>query len=219
MMDQIEQSYDKNIDRTITKIIAAKKRGKCFLCFHDDSSFLIEKDLIYEYELSKNMVISPTLLYDILSREELINAKKSGLNFATYALRTEKQVRIKLRDLGYRQEIILKVILFLKEFNYLSDEVFAENFIKAKINRKHYGYLKLKRELLDKGVSDDIINAYLSKFYPQDMALDIARKSAEKKLRSISFRDDKKKKIQVRDHLFRQGFSLDTINCIIKEMF
>lgn len=218
-MDQIEQSYDKNIDRKITKIIAAKKRGKCFLCFHDDSSFLIEKDLIYEYELSKNMVISPTLLYEILSREELINAKKSGLNFATYALRTEKQVRIKLRDLGYRQEIILKVILFLKEFNYLSDEIFAENFIKAKINRKHYGYLKLKRELLDKGVCDDIINAYLSKFYPQDMALDIARKSAEKKLRSISFRDDKKKKIQVRDHLFRQGFSLDTINCIIKEMF
>lgn len=219
MTDQIEQSFDKNIDRRITKIISAKKRGKCFLCFHDDSSYLLEKDLIYEYELSKNMVLSPSLFNEILLREELINAKKAGLNFATYALRTEKQVRVKLRDLGYQYEIIKKVISFLKEFNYLSDEVFTENFIKAKINRKHYGYLKLKRELAEKGVNEEIINAYLPRFYPQDIALDTARKSADKKLRSISFRDEKKKKNQVRDHLFRQGFSLDIIQTIIKEYF
>ena len=218
-MDRIEQSSDKNIDKIITKIIAAKKRGKCFVCFSDDSSILIERDLIFEYELSKNMIVTPSFMREILNREELINAKKAGLNFATYALRTEKQVRIKLRDLGYTSYTIHDVIEFLKDFNYLSDEYFAENFIKAKINRKHYGYLRLKRELSEKGVHEDIINSYLPRFYPQDLALDTARKSAEKKLRSISFRDDKKKKIQVRDHLFRQGFSLDLIHSIMKELF
>jgi regulatory protein len=218
-MDQIVQSYDKNIDRRITKIIAARKRGKCFLCFNDDSSILIERDLIFEYELSKNMVVSQTFLQDILHREELINAKKVGLSFATYALRTEKQVRLKLRDSGFGELIIVQVIDFLKDFNYLSDEVFAENFIKAKINRKYYGYLRLKRELSDKGINEHIINSYLPKFYTQDIALETARKSAERKLRSISFREDKKKKTQVKDHLFRQGFSLDLIQVILKELF
>ena len=218
-MDQIAQSYDKNIDRRITKIIAARKRGKCFLCFNDDSSILIERDLIFEYELSKNMVVSQAFLQDILHREELINAKKVGLSFATYALRTEKQVRLKLRDSGFGELIIKKVIDFLKDFNYLSDEVFAENFIKAKINRKYYGYLRLKRELSDKGINEHIINSYLPKFYTQDIALDTARKSAERKLRSISFREERKKKTQVKDHLFRQGFSLDLIQVILKELF
>lgn len=218
-MDQIEQSYDKNIDRRITKIIAARKRGKCFLCFNDDSSILIERDLIFEYELSKNMIVSQTFLQDILHREELINAKKVGLSFATYALRTEKQVRLKLRDSGFGELIIRQVIDFLKDFNYLSDEVFAENFIKAKVNRKYYGYLRLKRELSDKGINEHIINSYLPKFYPQDIALETARKSAERKLRSISFREEKKKKTQVKDHLFRQGFSLDLIQVILKELF
>lgn len=218
-MDQIVQSYDKNIDRRITKIIAARKRGKCFLCFNDDSSILIERDLIFEYELSKNMVVSQTFLQDILHREELINAKKVGLSFATYALRTEKQVRLKLRDSGFGELIIIQVIDFLKDFNYLSDEVFAENFIKAKINRKYYGYLRLKRELSEKGIHEHIINSYLPKFYTQDIALDTARKSAERKLRSISFREEKKKKTQVKDHLFRQGFSLDLIQVILKELF
>jgi regulatory protein len=218
-MDQIEQSYDKNIDRRITKIIAARKRGKCFLCFNDDSSILIERDLIFEYELSKNMVVSQTFLQDILHREELINAKKVGLSYATYALRTEKQVRLKLRDSGFGELIIVQVIDFLKDFNYLSDEVFAENFIKAKINRKYYGYLRLKRELSEKGIHEHIINSYLPKFYTQDIALDTARKSAERKLRSISFREEKKKKTQVKDHLFRQGFSLDLIQVILKELF
>ena len=218
-MDQIEQSYDKNIDRRITKIIAARKRGKCFLCFNDDSSILIERDLIFEYELSKNMIVSQTFLQDILHREELINAKKVGLSFATYALRTEKQVRLKLRDSGFGELITIQVIDFLKDFNYLSDEVFAENFIKAKINRKYYGYLRLKRELSDKGINEHIINSYLPKFYTQDIALETARKSAERKLRSISFREEKKKKTQVKDHLFRQGFSLDLIQVILKELF
>lgn len=218
-MDQIAQSYDKNIDRRITKIIAARKRGKCFLCFNDDSSILIERDLIFEYELSKNMVVSQAFLQDILHREELINAKKLGLSFATYALRTEKQVRLKLRDSGFGELIIIQVIDFLKDFNYLSDEVFAENFIKAKINRKYYGYLRLKRELSEKGINEHIINSYLPKFYTQDIALETARKSAERKLRSISFREDKKKKTQVKDHLFRQGFSLDLIQVILKELF
>jgi regulatory protein len=218
-MDQIEQSYDKNIDRRITKIIAARKRGKCFLCFNDDSSILIERDLIFEYELSKNMIVSQTFLQDILHREELINAKKVGLSFATYALRTEKQVKLKLRDSGFGELIIIQVIDFLKDFNYLSDEVFAENFIKAKINRKYYGYLRLKRELSDKGINEHIINSYLPKFYTQDIALETARKSAERKLRSISFREEKKKKTQVKDHLFRQGFSLDLIQVILKELF
>jgi regulatory protein len=218
-MDQIAQSYDKNIDRRITKIIAARKRGKCFLCFNDDSSILIERDLIFEYELSKNMVVSQAFLQDILHREELINAKKVGLSFATYTLRTEKQVRLKLRDSGFGELIIIQVIDFLKDFNYLSDEVFAENFIKAKINRKYYGYLRLKRELSDKGVNEHIINSYLPKYYTQDIALETARKSAERKLRSISFREEKKKKTQVKDHLFRQGFSLDLIQVILRELF
>jgi regulatory protein len=218
-MDQIAQSYDKNIDRRITKIIAARKRGKCFLCFNDDSSILIERDLIFEYELSKNMIVSQAFLQDILHREELINAKKVGLSFATYALRTEKQVKLKLRDSGFGELIIKKVIDFLKDFNYLSDEVFTENFIKAKINRKYYGYLRLKRELSEKGINEHIINSYLPKFYTQDIALETARKSAERKLRSISFREDKKKKTQVKDHLFRQGFSLDLIQVILKELF
>jgi regulatory protein len=218
-MDQIEQSFDKNIDRKITKIIAARKRGKCFLCFNDNSSILIERDLIFEYELSKNMVVSQTFLKDILHKEELINAKKAGLSFATYALRTEKQVRHKLKDSGYGELIIEKVIVFLKDFNYLSDEVFAENFIKAKINRKYYGILRIKRELSEKGINEHIIDSYLPRLYTQDIALETARKSAERKLRSISFREDKKKKIQVRDHLFRQGFSFELIQVILKELF
>jgi len=218
-MDHIEQSFDKNIDKIIRNISAAKKRGKCFVNFTDGDYLLLERDLVFEFELSKNMVITQLFLQEIQFREDLINAKKAGLTFATYALRTEKQVRIKLKDAGYSTSIIDKVIEFLKDFHYLSDEVFAENFIKAKINRKYYGYLRLRRELTEKGVQEEIIQTYLPKYYPHDIALDIGRKSAEKKLRSISFRDDTKKKNQVKDHLFRQGFANEVIQTIMKELF
>lgn len=218
-MDHIEQSFDKNIEQTIIKITAARKRGKCFVCFADGSYMLLERDLVFEFELSKNMVLTQKVLQELQFREELINAKKSGLSYATYALRTEKQVRMKLRELQYNSLIIDAVIVFLKDFQYLSDEVFAENFIQAKINRKYYGYIRLRRELAEKGVHEEIIQTYLPKYYPHGIALEIGRKSAEKKLRSISFREDTKKRMQVKNHLFRQGFSNDIIQTIIKDLF
>lgn len=57
-MDHIEQSLDKNIEQTIIKITAARKRGKCFVCFADGSYMLLERDLVFEFELSKNMVLT-----------------------------------------------------------------------------------------------------------------------------------------------------------------
>ena len=215
-MERIELSSDKNTDRTINRISAAKKRGKCFVNFVDDSYIMLERDLVFEYALNKNMILDHALLSEIMLKEELINAKKAGMTYATYALRTEQQVRLKLTTQGYSNSIISTVVSFLKDFGYLSDTLFAEQFVKAKIQRRHYGFLRIKRELSLKGVCDSIIHDILSKEYPSAIAYEVAVKSAEKKLRSISFHDDKKKHDLVRAHLYRQGFDASIIKEVLK---
>ncbi|MFM8281184.1 MAG: regulatory protein RecX [Bacteroidota bacterium] len=216
-MARIEQSLDKNIDRTVVSIKAARKRGKCFVVFSNEDYILLEKDLIYEFKIAKDLSISSDIITLLLRREELIEAKKKGLQYATYALRSSLQVFKKLSHLGYNKDTIENVIQFLKDFNYLSDEIFAIQYTKAKIQRKHYGYQRIKRELELKGIAQDIISNTLKDHYPEVIVLDTARMSAEKKLRSVSFRSEEKKRAQLYAHLVRQGFPKDIISQIMKE--
>lgn len=216
-MELIEQSYDKNIDAFIVSIKAARKRGKCFINLSNNEHLLIEKDLVYELQLNKGLQLTSSFLKNLLYREELIEAKKKGLSYSTYAMRSTLQVKKKLAQHGYNTRIIDEVIVFLHEFKYLSDELYTSNFIKAKIERKFYGIQRIKRELESKGIHPTIIENGIISAYPIERALDIARKSAEKKLRSISFRNESKQRTQLQNHLFRQGFPSDIIKQIMKE--
>jgi len=212
-----EQLSAKNTNRCIAGIKAARKRGKCLVSFTNDEYVLLERDLIFEFSLQKGQILNDDLYSSIVTKEQLINAKKAGLSYATYALRSTLQVRNRLKEKGYSHDIIEDVISFLKEFNYLSDEFFTEQFIRAKINRKHYGYQRIRRELGAKGIHSNIIESMLEKLYPDTVAYETARKSAEKKLRSIAFRDAEKKKVQLYNHLRRQGFPTQIIKTIISE--
>ncbi|MEY3314323.1 MAG: regulatory protein RecX [Ignavibacteria bacterium] len=216
-MEHIEQSYDKNIDLYIVSMKSARKRGKCFINLSNNEHLLIEKDLVYEFQLQKGHQLSREVFDKLMYREALIEAKKKGLSYATYALRSTQQVKKKLSEHGYNTAIIQEVISFLHEFEYLSDELFTNSFIKAKIERKYYGIQRIKRELESKGIHSSIIDKCLSSAYPEEKAWEIARKSAEKKLRSISFREDKKKRIQLQNHLFRQGFPIEVIKQVLNE--
>lgn len=216
-MAHIEQSYDKNIDTFIVSIKSARKRGKCFINLSNNEHLLIEKDLVYEFQLNKGQQLSKEIFDKLMYKEVLIEAKKKGLSYATYAMRSTLQVKKKLREHGFKTAIINEVIAFLHEFKYLSDELFTMSFIKAKMERKYFGIQRLKRELESKGIHPTIIANALSSAYPEEKALVLARKSAEKKLRSISFREDKKKRLQLQNHLFRQGFPLGVIKQVISE--
>jgi len=216
-MELIEQSYDKNIDAFIVSIKAARKRGKCFINLSNNEHLLIEKDLVYELQLNKGLQLTSSFLKNLLYREELIEAKKKGLSYSTYAMRSTLQVKNKLAQLGYNTLIIDEVIEFLHEFKYLSDEIYTLSFIKAKIERKFYGIQRIKRELESKGIHPTIIVNGIQSAYPIERAMDIARKSAEKKLRSISFRKEDKQRSQLQNHLFRQGFPSEIIKQIMKE--
>ena len=186
---------------------SARKRGKCFINLSNNEHLLIEKDLVYEFQLQKGHQLSREVFDKLMYRESLIEAKKKGLSYATYALRSTQQVKKKLSEHGYNTAIIQEVISFLHEFEYLSDELFTNSFIKAKIERKYYGIQRIKRELESKGIHSSIIDKCLSSAYPEEKAWEIARKSAEKKLRSISFREDKKKENTTTESFIPTGLS------------
>lgn len=109
-----------------------------------------------------------------------------------------------------------KVLNFLKQKGFIDDVRFVENYINAHTSR---GDIRIRFELIRKGVEEDIINTALNK---------IAGEQIVSRAREFSFswieknKNRAKDKFDLKNKLFaklsRQGFSYDTICQATKEL-
>src|SRR3989344_6604171 len=80
-----------------------------------------------------------------------------ALKFLSYRPRSEKEIRDKLKKKKASEETINKIILRLKENNFINDEEFVRWWIEQRTNFKPRSLRLIKMELKQKGVSNDLI--------------------------------------------------------------
>jgi|688.fasta_scaffold93161_2 regulatory protein len=204
--------------KTIVSISAAKKRSFCFLNFDDGSYILCSIDLVSKFTLKKGQELEDDTIQNIIQKQNIYDCRQAALNYATYSLRTEKQVIDALIKKGFSNTVAEDGLQFVKEFGYVSNQVFCEQFIKAKVQRRYYGIERIRRELTVKGIDATMINDSIQSFYPIESLQVYAYKSAQKKLRSISFKTIQKQKEAVYRHLLIQGYSFDIIKQTINKI-
>jgi regulatory protein len=93
------------------------------------------------------------------------DGRGKAMNYALHLLSrrmlTEAQVRDKLRGKGATDEVVADVLSRLKSLGYLDDNAFAETYLRSRARKK--GALALRRELLSKGVPEEVAEAALAK--------------------------------------------------------
>lgn len=119
-------------------------------------------------------------------------AKDYCFKLFRFRLRSEKEIRDKLKRRQFCKDIIEDVIRYLKSLNYINDSVFAKNWIESRI-QKPFGLRRIIYELREKGISGRIIEEEISKLKNLYSEYDIAKRIAEEKFRKISQRIDLKK--------------------------
>lgn len=92
-----------------------------------------------------------------------MRAKKTARECALYMLerfdRTEQEVRSKLKEKEYPREEIDKVLVFLKEYNFIDDAEYARKYIRVCSAKK--SIRKMRFDLEKKGVAKELIAAAL----------------------------------------------------------
>jgi regulatory protein len=148
--------------------------------------------------------------------DNLKQAKLKALSLLTDMDRTEAQLRQKLRDKSYENDVIDKTIEYVKSFGYIDDAKYAQRFVE---NRKR---TKSRQEisalLSQKGVRRDIIAETLEACYSSEDAVEAIRYLIEKKHYEPEKCSDKEKK-KIYDYLLRKGFFYDDIRHVIQVSF
>jgi len=148
--------------------------------------------------------------------------------YISKSIKTEFQLRRYLKDLSFKkknvwysnieeeelEKIFNDIIHKLKQYGYLNDSVFAEQFILSRIKNKPRGKSILISELLSKGVSKEIAESKVEELVEDEYQ--VLKEVYRKKYKDEKIGMDDRKKI---DFLRRKGFDWDLIEKYINNEF
>ncbi|MDE7309315.1 MAG: RecX family transcriptional regulator [Lachnospiraceae bacterium] len=171
---------------------------------------------IRRFQIEAGKELSDKVFFQI--QEEIL--KKRVKERALYLLksmdRTEEEIRTKLKKGYYSTELISYAIDFLKEYSYIDDRRYAENYIRTCTGKK--SRKNIQQGLYLKGISKEITEEVFEMFY--DKTEDMGEKEmiyALLKKRRYQFEDaDRKEQNREMGFLFRKGFEMEEILYCLK---
>lgn len=130
---------------------------------------------------------------------------KRILKFCSSNIKSESEVRKKLRDIETPDDLFDEIINTLLELKFcFSDTEYVSRFLENISSVKGYSKIQLKNKLLRKGIPSKIIDSSLNDYYKINEEIEV-EKFVEKNLRKLT-RKPKEKRLYF---LLSKGFRVD----------
>ncbi len=149
----------------ITSLVKLSK-GRAKICLDNGTDFVLYKKEYEHYKIEVGAELSAQS-YDEICTEILIpRCKKRALHLLEKQDRSEKNLRDKLKEGGYPSDIIDIAIDYINEYGYLDDARMAASHIRFYQDSR--SKMRIRQDLLGKGISSDIIERVLEEEYTAD---------------------------------------------------
>ncbi|WP_281703571.1 regulatory protein RecX [Parvimonas micra] len=202
----------------VVNINYSKSKEVFEVVFEDETKLLLNYNIFEKYKVSVDMDFSENEILEMKYFSDIERAKSRAINYISGKLKTKYEVRLKLKENGFAEDVIDEVLDILEKEEYLNDKVYCEIFIEDKKKLNGYGKNKIKSLLIQKGISKNIFEDFLNEF-EYDEEFDNALKMGIKKLELLSNEEDNfKKKQKIINYLTYRGFGFDVINDVLKEI-
>lgn len=183
-----------------------KKRIRIWL--DNGKDFVLYKGEARGFHIKEGAELSEEDYQQIYQEILVKRARKRTLFLLEKMDRTESQLRMKLRQGFYDEELIEDAIAYAKRFHYLDDARFAANYVRYRKAQKSRRQLQM--ELMGKGISRDLIEQALEAEYQEESEEELILKWVEKKHYSGKTADLKEKQ-KMYQFLMRKGFRSEDI--------
>ena len=202
----------------ITDIQVQKKHPTRRSIFLDGEFFCgVSEEVAVKFHLKRGLEIDEAELKKLLHEEELSKAKNYVYGILARRMYTRKEIRDKLVEREYVDEIVQDVIATMERYGYVNDSMYAEEWIRSRMRSKPKGKIALRQELARKGVDRSIIEDALNEAFDEsregDMALDLARR----KVRSYSKEEPSAARRKLQSFLLRRGFNYEAVKNAVEQ--
>lgn len=177
--------------------------------------FFVDYDLYYDLNIEKDEELDFDTYKKILANDEYNRAKNFALSKISYSQKSTYEIRKKLAEKKFSNDIIDKVIEFLDSYGFLDDDAYVKSYITDKDEISRWSRNKISYMLKLKHVDERLIEEYIG-LVDDERELEKAGFFADKKIKDdYSFENRQK----VFRHLAGKGFDIDIINRVLDERF
>lgn len=189
-----------------------RNEEKVEIIFEDDSVLEMEEADYLSMCLYDREELSKDEISEIIYKHQIKRAKLDAVKFISYKIKSTYEVIRRLKELGYNDEVIDTVVDALTRDNYLNDRDYAERYARTKIKLKKLSKKQLEIELLQKGISDEIIGN-LRELHEINEYGDVERLLL-KKYRAENLKDGKLR-LKAMKFLYSKGYEVELIQSVI----
>ena len=191
---------------TVTKIEPfGKERNRVYL--DEQLAFVLYRGELSRYGVKEGLELPEETYREIMDTVLAKRAKLRCMNLLKSMDRTEFQLRQKLAQGDYPEEIIGLALSYVKSYGYVNDEAYASRYIESRQMSK--SRRQITCELMQKGISRGVIQAAYEEKEPVDEGVMI-RRWLEKKHVDTQNASPKEKQKMYR-FLMGKGFSSQEI--------
>lgn len=201
---------------TVTEILPInKKKSRIYL--DDDRAFVLYNNEIRHFCLTPSCEMSEQTYNQIVTEILLKRARSRALHLLERQDRTERQLREKLQQNEYPNQVIDDALNYVKSFHYIDDNRFSRNYIRFHCDKKSRRQIFMA--LLRKGVAKEVIEEAYDEIAEE---LDLEEKDSqliqmwiEKKRISLNALSEKEYQKFYR-FLLNKGFAYEEINHVLR---
>lgn len=193
----------------ITSVEKSRKNSNRLSVYIDGKfSFTISEEDYLSMNLYEKTEITEETIDYIKNTLNFREAKSKAVHYLSLKLRTEQEVSKRLKEYGYDNECIEKVITELKAIGYINNKLYAQKYVFDRSKLKPLSKQMMKKELIARGISEETADEVLEDWKVEDSV--VARSLLKRKFGKYDMRD---KKIIRKATMFllHRGFSMSTI--------
>lgn len=207
---------NKNVPK-ITKIETQKRQGRYNIYLDEEYAFPVDEAVLVKHVLFKGMEITKEFQKQLEQEDNFSKAFSRAVNYLSYSLRSEKELRDDLVEHDFSLETAVEVIEKLKEMNYVDDLTYAESYTRTSANLSGKGPYNIRQELKKRGINETLIEQALLQ-YPLEQRIENGIAAAEKALKRTKQSSSKEANNKVRQSLMQKGFNNDEITEILAQV-
>jgi len=153
----------------------------------------------------------------IRSKDPLERAREYAFLLLKFRLRSENELYLRLKDKKFAEDVIKKTIAFLRDKEFINDNVFTKTWISSRIKRK-LGLRRIREELRLKGVDRGLIDTAVLEVKKDYSENKIIRDIAEERLSKLNGIEPYQAKQKVYAYLLRRGFTPETVLDVLGQL-
>ncbi|WP_311481872.1 RecX family transcriptional regulator [uncultured Anaerococcus sp.] len=180
-----------------------------------NEKFYIDYDLYYENGFEVESEIDFKTYKKILANDEFNRAKNFALNKISYSQKSTYEIRQKLKEKNFSEDVIEKIIAYLASYGFLDDEAYVKAYIRDKDEISNWARGKIRFMLKRKHIDDKLIDDYIY-LISDEREAEKASFFADKKIKNDFSYENRTKVFR---HLVSKGFDIDIINQVLNEKF